>query len=216
MKHRRFPVGPLWTNTYLFWDEEGKGFLVDPAGETGQIARFAETQGISVEKILLTHGHLDHAAGLSEALEMFGGKAFVPAGDASLVRSPDSGLRQLMGSEFSGTDDFSAVSDGDRLTAGAMEISVLATPGHTPGSVCYLVTSGSEKVLISGDTLFAGSVGRTDLPGGDPDELDRSIARLAELPDDLPVFPGHGPETDIGTERARNPFWPEEKRRKGR
>lgn len=206
MKYKRFPLGPLWTNTYLVWDG-GKGFLVDPAGDPDQIAAFVQAQGVSIEKILLTHGHLDHAGGLPAVMERFNAPVYVPEKDAPLVASPDPGALEWMGYDFRGTDDFSPLNDGDVLTVGKMKISVLATPGHTPGSSCYLVESEEGSLLLSGDTLFARSVGRTDLPGGDPGMLDRSILRLGALPDELQVLPGHGPETTIGAERKHNPFW---------
>jgi glyoxylase-like metal-dependent hydrolase (beta-lactamase superfamily II) len=208
MKYKRFPLGPLWTNTYLVW-EAGKGFLVDPAGDPDQIAAFAQARGVSIEKILLTHGHLDHAGGLPAVMERFKAPVYVPEKDASMVASPDPAALEWMGYDFSGTDDFSPLRDGDVLSVGEMRITVLATPGHTPGSSCYLAESGEGSFLLSGDTLFARSVGRTDLPGGDPGMLDRSILRLGVLPDGLQVLPGHGPETTIGAERKHNPFWPD-------
>ena len=207
MNYKRFPLGPLWTNTYLVWDDSGRGFLADPAGDPGQIDEFARARGISVEKILLTHGHLDHAGGLPAVLERFGAPVYVPEKDASLVASPDPGALEWMGYDFKGTDDFSTLRDGDVLTVGSMKVTVLATPGHTPGSSCYLAEAEGGNLLLSGDTLFARSVGRTDLPGGDPELLDRSILKLAALPDGLQVLPGHGPETTIGAERKHNPFW---------
>ncbi len=208
MKYKRFPLGPLWTNTYLVWDGTGRGFLVDPAGDPEQIAFFARERGISVEKILLTHGHLDHTGGLPAALEAFAAPVLVPEQDGALVASPDPGALAWMGYDFQGTDDFSSLRDGDVVAVGEMTITVLATPGHTQGSSCFLAESEDESLLLSGDTLFARSVGRTDLPGGDPVMLERSLLRLAALPDGLPVLPGHGPETTIGAERENNPFWP--------
>ncbi|MDO4786185.1 MAG: MBL fold metallo-hydrolase, partial [Fretibacterium sp.] len=104
--------------------------------------------------------------------------------------------------------DFHEVSEGMELVVGDLRIEVLETPGHTPGGVCYLIREGDESILVSGDTLFAQSVGRTDLPGGDQAKLDDSLRRLSSLPDALRVLPGHGPETTIGKERRHNPFWP--------
>jgi glyoxylase-like metal-dependent hydrolase (beta-lactamase superfamily II) len=100
--------------------------------------------------------------------------------------------------------------DGQVLEMGSLRIEVIHTPGHTKGSCCFLVKDQEENILLSGDTLFAQSVGRTDLPGGDPRALEVSLRKLAQMPDELKVFPGHGPETVIGAERVNNPFWPTE------
>ena len=214
MNYKRFPLGPLWTNAYLIWDASGVGFLVDPAGDMTEIFSFAQDKNISIEMILLTHGHLDHVGGLPEALKTLASPVYIGAGDAEMLRSPDRHVAQCMGYDFQGIESFLTVMDGDELAAGTMRISVIETPGHTPGCVCYRVSefvdSREESLLISGDTLFARSVGRTDLPGGDGEKLHKSLIRLASLPDTLPVLPGHGPETTIGTERLHNPFWPEE------
>ena len=104
--------------------------------------------------------------------------------------------------------DFHEISEGNVLEIGAFRIEVLETPGHTLGGVCYLIREGGECILASGDTLFAQSVGRTDLTGGEPSKLDDSLRKLSKLPDSLVVLPGHGPETTIGEERQHNPFWP--------
>lgn len=208
MEHRRFPLGPLWTNTYLVWHGAG-GILVDPAGDISAVRSFAEGKGIAIEAILLTHGHLDHVGGLPDALRCAVHGAFISEDDVPMVRTPDSGVRQWMGYDFEGTEECLPVRDGQRLSLGGMEVQVLATPGHTPGSVCYLLSAGEDQLLLSGDTLFARSVGRTDLPGGSSESLEKSLLKLAALPDGLPVLPGHGPETTIGSEREHNPFWPQ-------
>ena len=208
MKYKRFPLGSLLTNSYLLWDAGGAAFLVDPAGELSGVRSFLLKNGLSLKEVLLTHGHLDHVGGLEEALSITGGSARMSSGDAPLVKNPDTGVRSWMGSDFTGTDKLLFLQDGDRLSVGSMVIEVIATPGHTPGCVCYLVTDGTDQLLLSGDTLFASSVGRTDLPGGDHDLLEESLLRLARLPDSLPVLPGHGPETTIGVEKRENPFWP--------
>ena len=212
MKYKRFPLGSLWTNTYLLWDDGGAAFLVDPAGELSEVRSFLSKNGLSLREVLLTHGHLDHVEGLEEALSITGGSARMSSGDASLVKNPDTGVRAWMGTDFAGTDKLLFLQDGDRLSVGTMDIEVIATPGHTPGCVCYLVTDGDDQLLLSGDTLFASSVGRTDLPGGDHALLEESLLRLARLPDSLPVLPGHGPETTIGAEKRENPFWPTRER----
>lgn len=212
MKYKRFPLGSLWTNSYLLWDDGGSAFLVDPAGELSEVRSFLLKNGLSLKEVLLTHGHLDHVGGLEEALSITGSKAYMSSGDASLVKNPDAGVRAWMGSDFTGTDKLLFLQDGDRLSVGVMDIKVISTPGHTPGCVCYLVTDGLDQLLLSGDTLFASSVGRTDLAGGDYALLEESLLRLALLPDSLPVLPGHGPETTIGAEKRENPFWPSRER----
>ncbi len=208
MNYKRFPLGPLATNTYLVW-EGNSGFIADPAGNGDEIQRFAEGEGITVQKILVTHGHMDHVGGLPDAVARFAAPVYVPGPDAPMVESPDAETAAWMGYDFAGTDDFTALSDGDVLEVGDMTVQVIATPGHTRGSSCFLVRSEKGSLLLSGDTLFARSVGRTDLPGGDPVVLDRSLTKLSALPDGLAVLPGHGPETTIGDERRHNPFWPE-------
>ena len=166
MRHKRFPLGPLWTNTYLVWDDSGTGFVVDPAAALDGIMDFMKREHITVEAVFLTHGHPDHIGGVPQAVELLTKKVIVSRHDAPMDES------------------------------------------LTKGGTCYLATQDQDALLLTGDTLFAGSVGRTDLPGGDSAELERSIERLSAFPDGLMVLPGHGPESTIGEERRRNPFWP--------
>jgi glyoxylase-like metal-dependent hydrolase (beta-lactamase superfamily II) len=224
MHCKRFPLGTLWTNTYVAWDESGVGFIVDPAEDMKEILSFVREKNISIKAVLLTHGHLDHVGGLKSWMSLQHSNlrnpampVYIGAGDAVMLRFPDGNTAKWMECDFEGMESFSTVKDGDTLSFGEMNVSVLETPGHTPGCVCYLASSeacvekGEDlRLLFSGDTLFARSVGRTDLPRGDSETLHRSLVRLASLPDDLRVLPGHGPETTIGMERAHNPFWPEE------
>ncbi len=211
MNYKRFPLGPLATNTYLVWEGDA-GFIADPAGSAEGIKDFADREGISIEKILVTHGHLDHVGGIPEAVARFDAPLYAPGPDGPMLESPDKDTAAWMGYDFKGTGDFTRLKDGDVLEVGSMTVQVIATPGHTRGSSCFLVRSEKGSLLLSGDTLFARSVGRTDLPGGDPVVLDRSLVKLASLPDGLVVLPGHGPETTIGDERSHNPFWPEEQK----
>ncbi|MFA7621316.1 MAG: MBL fold metallo-hydrolase [Aminobacteriaceae bacterium] len=212
MNYRRFLLGPLQTNSYLVWDGAGRGFMVDPAGDAGEVFEFAGENKISIEAILLTHGHPDHIGGLEYVLERVDAPVYIGEDDAQMLRSPDQKTVRWLGYDFKGFDGFSVLRDGDVLSVGDLTIKVLGTPGHTPGCVCLLVSVREDegRILLSGDTLFAGSVGRTDLPGGDSDVLRGSIARLAMLSGHLPVLPGHGPETTLDAERRYNPFWPEE------
>ena len=137
-----------------------------------------------------------------------GNEIYIGHGDAYRLREPAQALQDLLGIQCEPITDFHELKEGDVLRVGEMEIQVMETPGHTEGGVCYLISCGDERLLASGDTLFAQSVGRTDLEGGDSTTLEASLRRLASLPDSLSVLPGHGPETSIGEERKRNPYWP--------
>jgi glyoxylase-like metal-dependent hydrolase (beta-lactamase superfamily II) len=133
--------------------------------------------------------------------------------DASMLSRPESNLSAFVGGNIELAPAEKLLKDGDVVRAGSLSVKVIHTPGHTRGSVCFLVDEeGGNPVLFSGDTLFAGSIGRTDLPGGDEGTLLASLEKLARLPHATRVLPGHGPETTLGEERRRNPFWPEEYR----
>ncbi|MDR1874744.1 MAG: MBL fold metallo-hydrolase [Synergistaceae bacterium] len=213
MKYRRFPLGGLWTNGYLFYDDgasenAGEAFFVDPGGDVGEVVDFLEAHKLTLKAVLLTHGHLDHIAGIEGLIPLVGDRIYISSADAPHLKSPSQAMQMALGMQCNGVEAFRTVADGDALSLGAFSVGVMATPGHTQGSVCYLIRLGEAEVLVSGDTLFAQSVGRTDLPGGDPGMLDASLRKLATLPDALAVLPGHGPETTIGRERKSNPFWP--------
>lgn len=208
MEYRRFPMGALWTNAYLIWDGEGVALLVDPGGDPSEALDFAEEKGLRIEWVLLTHGHGDHIGGLEEARRRSAMGVAVHRADASMLTSPEENLSRWMGEPIRSAAAEKLLEDGDTFSVGQMRIRVIHTPGHTEGSSCFLVSDEGSEVLLSGDTLFARSVGRTDLPGGNERDLKASLVKLAELDDRLPVLPGHGPETSLGRERAENPYWP--------
>lgn len=210
MQYKRFPLGALWTNGYLFWDDEShEAFFIDPGGKTKDVTDFMTANNLTLKMILLTHGHIDHTAGIPELLPMTGDNIFIHSADAEMLRNPSRELQALLGVKFGGIKTFKEISDGRIIDFPGFTIKTIATPGHTQGSVCYLITDkGGHKILASGDTLFAQSVGRTDLEGGDDVKLEASLRRLAEFDDGLHVIPGHGPDTSIGSERELNPYWP--------
>jgi glyoxylase-like metal-dependent hydrolase (beta-lactamase superfamily II) len=208
VNYRRFPLGALWTNGYLFYDGEGAAFFVDPGGDPEEVLEYLKRDQLTLKAVLLTHGHLDHTAGIAALVPLVGNEIYIASEDAPLLKAPPEEMQRALGLECEGVGDFKTIGEGDVLSLGQFKIEVMATPGHTEGSVCYRVRLGDKSVLISGDTLFAQSVGRTDLPGGDMGALYASLRKLAPLPDDLSVLPGHGPETTIGRERQSNPFWP--------
>ncbi|MBN2248252.1 MAG: MBL fold metallo-hydrolase [Coriobacteriia bacterium] len=203
MRVRRLTLGPLDTNCWLVDDGAGGPVLViDPADEAEVI--LGALAGAEVEAVVLTHGHFDHIAAAREVCEATGAPLLVHAADAPGLTSPVGTGGAAFGFDVTAPSADRTLEDGDTVAAGGVTLDVIATPGHTPGSLCL---SGHGH-LLSGDTLFAGSIGRTDFPGGDMSAMRRSIARLASLPDDVRVHPGHGPETTIGRERRVNPFFP--------
>lgn len=207
MEDKRFPLGSLWTNGFLIWDENKKGFFVDPGGDPEEVLSFIEDNGIELEAILLTHGHSDHIGGL-EKLSFMVEHVYIHSDDVEMISNSDLNLSQFLGDSISISLDVKILNGGEKLNVGNMEILVIHTPGHTSGSCCFYVKDASGSLLLSGDTLFASSVGRTDLPGGDYDALINSLSRLSGYPDELRVLPGHGPETLLGKEKRNNPFWP--------
>ena len=210
MNYKRFPLGALWTNGYLFWnDETREAFFIDPGGKTKDVTNFLAANKLELKMILLTHGHIDHIAGIHELVPFVGNEIYIGKNDAFALKNPSHKLQALLGVNCDGLDDFKTVEDGRIIDFPGYKIKVIETPGHTEGSVCYLITDkDGHEVLISGDTLFAQSIGRTDLEGGDELKLENSLRKLAEFNDGLHVLPGHGPDTSIGEERELNPYWP--------
>lgn len=203
MQVKKSRLGPLGTNTYLVWDElSGEGMLIDPAGHLERIKQLLADFAGTVKYIVITHGHADHVAGLKAAKELTNANILTHFLDAEMLKSTDDTVSHYVGiTEPLPLPDV-LLRGGEDLYLGHLHFRVLHTPGHTAGSVCLL----GDGVLFSGDTLFAGSVGRYDLPGGDFNALQVSLLRLKELPEDTHVFPGHGPESTMSDEKEHNRF----------
>lgn len=205
-----FTVNPFGENCVLIWDETHHGVIVDPGcmreAEVQELTDYIKANGVIPEKILLTHGHFDHIYGVKTLSEQLGIPVFMHPADKDLVATGNSLLTQYYRMPDAPKDfEFQPVKEDDVIDFGNTKFTVIETPGHTMGGVCYY--SKEEKLLLSGDTLFAGAIGRTDSQWGDYDKLIVAIMeKLMGLDGDVDVIPGHGPTTNIGYERTHNPF----------
>ena len=209
MQVRRLVLGPLDTNSWIVFDDvDGPAVVIDPAADADAVIAAAE--GREVVLVVLTHGHFDHLGAVGEIVERTGAPFATHRLDAAGVTTPAGTGGLPFGFETVAPAPSRLLADGDTIEAGQLRMRVLHTPGHTPGGICLLAENGSgESHLFAGDTLFAGSVGRTDFPGGDAHAHARSLdEKLEPLDGATVVHPGHGPDTTIGRERLGNFFWP--------
>ena len=203
------PVTPFQQNCALLWNSTTRrGSVLDPGGEAGRISAEVQRRRLTVESILLTHGHLDHAGGAAALKALLPGDVPIvgPAiGDRPLLESIAEQARMFGAEGMENASPDRWLADGDRVEIATESFKVLHCPGHTPGHVVFF--SPALRLALVGDVLFRGSIGRTDLPGGDSAALLRSIAeKLLPLGDDVAFVPGHGPGSTIGEERRGNPF----------
>ena len=201
-----FPVGPLQCNCTILGDEAtSEAIVIDPGDEVGRIHRRVTELGLKVKQILVTHAHIDHVGGALKLKRLTGAPILLNENDLALLdmMEEQAGWLGIETPETAPPDE--NLADGLRVGLESTPAQVIHTPGHTQGSVC--LHFAPMKLLIAGDTLFAGSIGRTDLPGGNSEQILESIeSRLLALPDETRVLPGHGPMTTIGAERRKNPF----------
>lgn len=205
-----FPVGPIQANCVLLGDADaGDLVVIDPGEEAERIVERIDASGLRSTMVLHTHGHLDHAGGTAELVSML--EPGLPVGlhpdETELYRSLPM-QATMFGLETGPPPEPNLwLEHGQKLAVGGLELVIRHTPGHSPGGVCFVVAGVADDLVVVGDVLFAGSIGRTDLWGGSFPVLERSIReQLYTLPDETRVICGHGPETTIGRERASNPF----------
>ncbi len=204
MKIIRIPAGIYGANCYLIYSDSTKdGIIVDPGGDADGIIKYIERENLNIEKIILTHGHADHIGGVIELKEALNAKVMIHKDDVELLKDGSKNLSTTMAMGSIEIEPDIVLNDGDLIKFGELQAKVIHTPGHTKGGICLEI---GDK-LITGDSLFAGSVGRTDLLGGNHNALIKSIKeKLLIYPDEVEVLPGHGGSSTIGIEKKANPF----------
>jgi glyoxylase-like metal-dependent hydrolase (beta-lactamase superfamily II) len=194
----------LETNCYVLGDEKTKQYLViDPGGDLEIIEDYLKKLKLKVKYIILTHGHVDHIGALASLKRTTGAEILIHSKDSAMLYDPNQNLSIFSGDKIVPTKADRLLEEGDVIQCGGIKLGVLHTPGHTPGGISLL----TDKIIFTGDSLFCGSIGRTDFPGSSYQKLIKSIKeKLMSKDDDFIIYPGHGPSSTIGEERRNNPF----------
>lgn len=204
MKIKTLVVGPLAVNCYILHDEKGSGVVIDPGENGSNILELINSEGFELTHIINTHGHFDHIGANSFLKEKSGADLLIHKNDLPLLENAEASAARFGLTTLPSPEPDMLLSDGDIIESGEMNIKVIHTPGHSPGGISLLV----DDILITGDTLFAGSIGRTDLPGGSLPELLGSVrSAIFPLGDAISIYPGHGGTSTIGDEREQNSFF---------
>lgn len=201
-KIMKLVVGELQENCFILFDENKDAFVVDPGGSSENIIEAIEKNGLNIKYILLTHGHFDHVGAVAALVKKYKAPVYMSKDDRAFLESPKEVRVSSFGMQIEAADVDVFVKEGDEIPFSEGTIKVIETPGHTLGSVCYLF----ENYLFAGDTLFNGSIGRTDFPESDHSLMIESLKKLKKLDDEIYVLSGHGPESQISYEKMTNPY----------
>lgn len=201
MKIKAFELGDIGTNCYVISDDNNTCAIIDCDGDGKPLFDYIDQNNLKPTHILLTHGHFDHIGAVNVVKEKYGCAVYACTKEANVLAEPTINHSGLYGMPISVKPD-KLINDGDEIKVGDMTFQVMETPGHTEGSICFIL----DKTIFSGDTLFLGSCGRTDFPTGDWQTILNSLKKLKELEGDFVVYPGHGPSTTLDYERNTNPF----------
>ena len=206
MIHEILPVGPLQCNCSIIGDETThEGMVIDPGDDIEDVLDLIEKHNLKIKQIVITHAHIDHVGGAMKLRAATGAPILLNQNDYALLKMLDVQAAWIGMKDPGKVEIDHSLGQSDKVQAGSLTADVIHTPGHTEGSICLYFPL--ENKLVAGDTLFAGSIGRTDLPGGSMEKIIRSLReKVMALPDDTLVVPGHGPLTTIGEERESNPF----------
>lgn len=204
MKIKRIPAGIYAANCYIIYSENTKdGIVIDPGGDLDDILKFINENELNIKYIILTHGHADHIGGVIELKETLSVPLMIHEDDKEMLVDGNKNLSTMMAMGTIEIEPDNLLKDGDIIEFGDEKAEIIHTPGHTKGGICIKIGDN----IITGDTLFSGSIGRTDLLGGDYETIIKSIkSKLIIYPDNVQIFPGHGASSTIGKEKVSNPF----------
>ncbi len=203
MKIHAISVGAIQTNCYVVETDLKNAVIIDCGDEAQRLLQFCRNNGLVIKKILLTHGHFDHIGAVSGIVKETDAGVFIHKNDSLMLTDGQLNLSYMISSEFTAIDSYTEIADGSVISQDELTFKAIHTPGHTSGSVCFVC----GDAIFSGDTVFQGSVGRTDFPGGSFELIKNSVDKISALEGDFNIFPGHGASTTLNIERRTNLYF---------